>query len=435
MRAPATPAAAPPKLHYAWIVTGLTFLTLLVAAGIRATPGVLMVPLEQDLGWSRATISLAVSINLMLFGLMAPFSAALVDRLGLRLVMSLSLALLAVGVASTSLITQTWQLILLWGVVVGGGTGMIALALGASVASRWFEQKRGLVMGILSASTATGQLLFLPFLAWIVERWGWRNAVLGIALAALLAVPLLALLMRNRPADIGLLPYGADPAHPPAPPVHPTANPFASALAALADGMRSRDFWLLAGTFFVCGASTNGLVGTHLIPACLDHGIPEIHAAGLLAAMGIFDLIGVTLSGWLSDRWDSRWLLAWYYGLRGLSLLALPFAFDLSFYGLSVFALFYGLDWVATVPPTVKLTIRSFGAERAGIMFGWIFAAHQLGAAFIALAAGTIRTELGDYLAAFLFAGLLCLAATVASLMIGNRFPPLPQPIAEGETA
>ncbi len=405
-------------LHYAWIAAGLTFLVLLVAAGVRSAPGVLIVPVERELGWSRATLSLAVSVSLVLYGLLGPFAAALMDRLGVRRTMTLALAVLAIGVAATSLVTAPWQMVALWGFVVGTGTGMTALVLGATVVNRWFETRRGLVMGMLSAATATGQLIFLPLLAWLVESAGWRLGVLVIAGAALTLVPVVGLLMRERPADLGLAPYGAEGGPRPAPP-H-AGNPVMVALETLRDGLRSRDFWLLAGSFFICGASTNGLIGTHLIPACNDHGIPEIQAAGLLAAMGLFDLVGTTASGWLSDRYDNRWLLAWYYGLRGLSLLYLPFAFDVSFYGLSLFAIFYGLDWIATVPPTVKLCGQSFGRERAGIMFGWVFAAHQLGAAFIAFLAGLIRTELSDYLAAFLFAGLLCLAASMMVLLIGR---------------
>lgn len=412
------------RLHYAWIAAGLTFLVLLVAAGVRSAPGALIVPVEEEMGWTRATLSFAVSVSLILYGLLGPFAAALMDRLGVRATMTLALTILAIGVAATSLVAEAWHMVALWGFVVGTGTGMTALVLGATVVNRWFETRRGLVMGMLSAATATGQLVFLPLLAWMVTEVGWRYGVLVIAAAALALVPLVGLLMRERPADVGLAPYGAEGSPRPAPPA--MGNPVMTALEALRDGLRSRDFWLLAGSFFICGASTNGLIGTHMIAACSDHGIPEIQAAGLLAAMGIFDMVGTTASGWLSDRYDNRTLLAWYYGLRGLSLLYLPFAFDVSFYGLSLFAVFYGLDWIATVPPTVKLCGQSFGRERAGIMFGWVFAAHQLGAAFIAFLAGLIRTELSDYLAAFLFAGLLCLAASVMVLFIGRSPSPRP---------
>ena len=414
------PSARPaPRLHYAWIVAGLTFLVLLATAGIRSAPGILIVPFEQEFGWSRATISMAISVNLLLYGLTGPFAAALLDRLGVRGTVVLALVLLGTGVSLTTLMTAPWQLVLLWGVVIGGGTGMTALALGATVVNRWFSERRGLVMGVLTASTATGQLLFLPLMAAIVEHYGWRLAVLGIAIVALLVVPLVALLMRDRPADVGLAPYGDD--GPVQKVARSKANPAGVALRALGRGLRSGDFWLLALSFFVCGLSTNGLIGTHLIPACIDHGIPEVRAAGLLAAMGVLDLAGTTLSGWLSDRFDNRYLLFWYYGLRGLSLIYLPYAFDLSIYGLPLFALFYGLDWIATVPPTVRLAANAFGKENVGVMFGWIAAAHQIGAATAALGAGVIRTDTGSYLAAFVIAGAMCVVAALMSLAVGRR--------------
>jgi sugar phosphate permease len=405
------------KLHYGWIAAGLTFATLLIAAGIRSAPGIMMVPLEAEFGWSRATISAAVSVNLVLYGLMAPFAAAVMDRIGVRRTMALSLAILAAGVTLTSFMRQPWQMVLLWGVVVGSGTGMIALVLGATVVSRWFDVYRGTVMGALSAATATGQLIFLPLMAMAVEHWGWRAAVMVIAGAALLLLPVVGLLMRDRPADVGLWPVGATTAPPP--PLR-AGNPAVAAVLGLVEGLRHKDFWLLAGTFFICGLSTNGLIGTHMVPACFDHGIPEVKAAGLLAMMGVFDLVGTTLSGWLSDRWDGRRLLAWYYGLRGLSLICLDWAFGPDIYGLWLFAVFYGLDWIATVPPTVKLTATAFGRDKAGLMFGWIFAAHQLGAATASYLAGVIRTDVGDYRLAFISAGAACLLAAVMSLMIGG---------------
>jgi sugar phosphate permease len=408
------------RLHYAWLVAGLTFLTLLAAAGVRSSVGVLIVPLEQEFGWSRATISSAVSVNLVLYGLIGPFAAAVIDRFGVRRTMACALGFVALGVATTTQMTASWQLVLLWGVVVGGGTGMTALVLGAMVANRWFAERRGLVMGVLTASTATGQLVFLPALAAVVETYGWRVAVLAIAGFGACVAPLVAWLMRDRPSDVGLEPYGATSPEP-APP--PAGNPFWGPLETLWRGMHSRDFWLLFMSFFICGASTNGLIGTHLIAACFDHGIPEVRAAGLLAMMGVFDFFGTTLSGWLSDRWSNRWLLFWYYGLRGLSLIYLPYALDISFFGLSLFAVFYGLDWIATVPPTVRLTANIFGKQQVGMMFGWIVAGHQLGAAFAALGAGVLRTELGSYLEAFIISGSLCLVAAVLVLRIGVRRP------------
>jgi sugar phosphate permease len=404
--------------HYAWIVLAVTFLALLVGAGIRATPSVLIVPLEVEFGWSRSAISFAISINILLYGLMGPFAAALMQRLGVRRTTIGALALLAVGVTLSTHVTEQWQLVLSWGVLVGLGSGMVALVLGATVVNRWFTARRGLAMGLLTASTATGQLVFLPLLARIIAHEGWRTAAMVMAAAAALAIPLVAVLLRERPSGMGLPPYGAKEID-----VAPVivSNPARTALQALADGARSRDFWLLFGTFFICGASTNGLVGTHLIPAAHDHGIPEVRAAGLLALMGMFDLVGTTGSGWLSDRWDSRYLLAWYYGLRGLSLLYLPQALAGQHAGLWIFAVWYGLDWIATVPPTVRLATDAFGTVRAPIMFGWIGAGHQIGAAMTAYAAGWIRTSLGDYQAAFWMSGGLCLLAAALSIQVGRR--------------
>lgn len=403
------------RLHYAWVVAGVTFLVLLIGAGIRATPGVLILPLERSFGWSDAAISGAIAVNILLYGLMGPFAVAIMERFGLRRTVCGALLLLAAGVGLTATMHALWQLMLFWGVVVGSGTGMVALVLGATVAERWFNRHRGLVLGLLTASSATGQLVFLPLLAAIATHLGWRAVSLTVAALALLLIPLVALLLRDRPADIGLAPYGGTAIEPPQ---RRTRNPAARALLALRDGAKSRDFWLLAGSFFVCGASTNGLIGTHLIAVCGDHGITEIRAAGLLAMMGVFDFFGTTASGWLTDRFDSRKLLFWYYGLRGLSLILFPFAFDFG-YGLSLFAVFYGLDWIATVPPTVRLAERAFGKENAAVMFGWIAASHQVGGAFAAWGAGYVRTVSGSYVGAFVAAGAICLLASMMVLFIG----------------
>ncbi len=407
------------RLHYAWIVAALTFLVLLSAAGIRSTPGVLMIPLEKEFGWTRATISLAVSVNLLLYGLFGPFAAALMDRFGVRRVMLASLGFVAAGVGLTTVMRTSWQLVVLWGVVVGLGTGTTALVLGAYIANRWFAERRGLVTGLLTASVATGQLIFLPTLASAVVGHGWRSAALIVSAVALAMIPLVAVFMRNEPGDIGLRPFGARD-ETPAPQALPGGNPAAAALSSLARGVRSREFWLLAGSFYICGASTNGLIGTHLIPASMEHGIAEVTAASMLAAIGVFDLIGTTVSGWLTDRWDSRYLLCWYYGLRGLSLLFLPYALGTQFVALAAFAIFYGLDWVATVPPTVRLTADIFGKRNVGVMFGWISAAHQLGAATAAFGAGAVRTWLGSYQVAFMASGLLCLLAAGLVIRIGQ---------------
>ncbi|WP_010581683.1 MFS transporter [Schlesneria paludicola] len=418
------------RLHYAWIIAGVTFFVLLATAGVRSAPSVLIVPLEDEFGWSRATISAAVSINLLLYGLIGPFAAALMERIGVKKTVLISLAVIASGVALTTFMSAPWQLMLLWGVVVGGGTGMTALVLAATIVNRWFVSQRGLVLGVLTASTATGQLVFLPVMAYIVKQYGWRPAALLIAAVLAIVFPLVALFLRDRPSDLGLQPLGGDPesAETSFASTAPATPPI-GALSALREGFRSHNFWLLAGSFYVCGASTNGLVGTHLIPACLDVGMPEVRAAGLLAMMGIFDLAGTTASGWMSDRFDNRVLLSWYYGLRGLSLIFLPFALTEGSWGLTLFAVFYGLDWIATVPPTVRLAADSFGRARASIMFGWIVAAHQIGAATAAFGAGAIRSWSGNYERAFLISGALCLMTAAMVLQIRRGPQPTDAPI------
>ncbi|MDC0714872.1 MFS transporter [Stigmatella sp. ncwal1] len=419
------------KVHYAWVVAAAVFVVLLCSAGVRATPSVLIVPLEREFGWSRALISGAVSLNLVLYGLVGPFAAALMQTFGIRRTTIVSLSIIAVGVALTNLMRAPWQLFSFWGVLVGLGTGTTAMVLGATVVHRWFVARRGLVMGLLTASTATGQLIFLPVLASLVEHHGWRSVSISVAAIIALIIPLVALVFRDRPSDVGARPYGAAPGVEDE--AHSSINPLVNALGALGRAARLRDFWLLAGSFFICGATTNGLVGTHLVPACMDHGIPEVQAAGLLAVMGIFDLVGTTASGWLSDRFDSRWLLFWYYGLRGLALLYLPAAFEMSVFGLPLFAVFYGLDWIATVPPTVRLTTQTVGAADGPIAFGWIVAAHQVGAGVGALGAGVVRTSLETYTPAWVVAGVICMAASVLVLRIGRR--PRPPALAGGQLA
>jgi sugar phosphate permease len=402
-----------PRFHYAWIIAAITFVVLLITAGVRATPGLLIVPLESEFGWSRTVISAAVAINIALFGLIGPFAASVMDRWGVRRVVLSALALLAVAVALTTQMRSQWQLTLLWGVLVGTGTGVTSLVLAAVIATRWFEERRGLVMGALSAANATGQLVFLPMLARFVEARGWRIACFIVAGAAVVVFTIVALFMRDRPEDIGLTRYGereSDAAPPPSRAMAP--------VEALRFAMQSRAFWILAGTFFICGASTNGLIGTHLIAACHDYGIPQVRSAQLLAIMGIFDIAGTTASGWLTDRYSSRHLLFGYYTLRGLSLLYLPMTLSSGAHGLGWFAIFYGLDWVATVPPTVRLTGEAFGRENTGVVYGWIAASHQLGASLAAFGAGAIRTGLGDYSAAFWIAGTLCAVAGVSFLTV-----------------
>jgi len=407
------------QIHYGWAVLAATFLTMLVVAGAVGAPGVFIIPLQKEFGWSAADISGALAIRFVLFGCMGPFAAAFMNRFGVRRMMLISLSIVIGGLLLSMGMTQLWQLVLLWGVVIGIGTGLTAMVLGATVATRWFTHRRGLVMGLLSASTATGQLAFLPLLAALTERFGWQAAILLVCGAILLAALAVLLLMRDRPSDLGLPPYGESEVHPvPAQPAGFGAL-LISPLRILADAARVPSFWILFFTFYICGASTNGLVQTHFIALCGDYGLAAVGAASMLAMMGLFDFAGTLASGWLSDRFDNRWLLCCYYGLRGLSLLYLPFS-DFSLYSLSIFAAFYGLDWVATVPPTVKLTAQRFGPERANVVFGWIFAGHQLGAASAALAGGLSRTVWQSYMPAFVAAGILCLIGAGLVLFI-NR--------------
>lgn len=409
------------RLHYAWIVLAVTFVTLLAASAGRSASGVLILPLGNEFQWSRATVSSIVSLNILLYGLVGPFAAALYLRLGLRRTMALGLILIGSGYALSTLATRYWQFVLTWGVLVGLGSGMTATVLGAAVANRWFTARRGLVVGLLTASTATGQLVFLPPMAAVATTYGWKGVPWIVAGACALVLPVVWRWMRDDPAEAGARAYGETGA----PEVDTAAatsraNPAKQAVAVLFDAVGRRDFWLLAGAFFVCGATTNGLIGTHLLPAAFDCGIPEVKAAGLLALMGIFDLVGTTASGWLSDRYNIRYLLFTYYGLRGLSLFFLPAALAGPASGLLVFSVFYGLDWIATVPPTVRLTGDVFGREKAGIVFGWVVAAHQLGAAFATSAAGVLRTTRGSYTLAFFGAGALCVLAALGSLPVGR---------------
>ncbi|WP_291415435.1 MFS transporter [Actinophytocola sp.] len=410
------------RLHWAWLVAGVSFVTLIGAAGFRAVPSVLIDPLHEEFGWSRATISAAVSVNLVLFGLISPFAAALMDRLGMRRVVAGALVLVAAGSGLTVFMTASWQLLLCWGVLVGVGTGSMSMAFVATVTGRWFVRHRGLVSGVLTAAGATGQLVFLPLVAALATAHGWRTPALVVAGAALVVVPLVLTLLRDHPSDVGTTALGATRA---TAPVTVTGSSAARALRTLKDAAGTRTFWLLAAGFAICGASTNGLVGTHFVTAAHDHGMPHTMAASLLALIGIFDVAGTIFSGWLTDRMDPRLLLGGYYTLRGMSLLILPslLAPDTE-PSMWVFIIFYGLDWIATVPPTVALCRNRFG-DAGPVVFGWVFASHQVGAALAAVGAGAIRDLRGSYDLAWFFAGGLCVVAALLSLSISPIRDPL----------
>jgi sugar phosphate permease len=408
------------RLHYSWVVLGTMFLVMLATAGVRASPSVLIVPLQNAFGWDRATISAAVSVNIGLYGLIGPFGAAFMQTLGLKRTILIALSILACAVALSGFIDAKWQLFLTWGVLVGLGSGVTAGGLAATVANRWFVKNRGLAVGILTASNASGQLVFLPVLAAIAEGGHWRMVSWVVAAFAALLIPIVLLMLPESPRTIGLGPLGAE--------VEPEPvrrkNPVGMALNGLTTGMRSADFWLLAGSFAICGFSANGLVGTHLISYCMDNGIAPVAAASVVAGMGVFDLIGTTCSGWLSDRYNPRILLFWYYGLRGLSLILLPFS-NFDPISLGAFSVFYGLDFVATVPPTVMLANQVFGRQAAPIIVAWLLCGHQIGAAIAAAGAGWIRSTTGSYFEAFIISGVACLIASLIVLRVSHTKAPV----------
>ena len=409
----------PRKIHPGWIAVAVTFVTLMATAGFRSAPSVLIVPLEDAFGWSRSDISLAVAINVLLFGLVSPFAAALMEKFGIRKVVMSALTTVSLGAFLTIFIQAPWQLIATWGVIVGVGTGSMALVFAATVANRWFVAKRGLVTGILTAASATGQLIFLPGLSHLAQTYGWKSVSLTVASFAMLVVPFVFFFLRDKPADLGILPYGA-----PAdwqPPAKSELSAVALAIDTLKQSSKRKDFWYLFGSFFVCGLSTSGLIGTHFIPAAHDHGMPTTLAASLLAMVGVFDVIGTVFSGWLTDRYDPRKLLFFYFGLRGLSLFLLPSILFSSIHPSTlVFVIFYGLDWVATVPPTIMLCRAVLGPQRASVVYGWVFVGHQIGGAVAAFGAALLRVQIGDYAVAFYISGALCILTSYFVLQIAK---------------
>ena len=410
------------RVHYAWIVLAVMFSATLAGVGVRAAPGVMIIPLERAFGWNVATISGAVSLNIILMGATGPFLTGLIDVVGLKRTIIGCMIVLVAGTGLSNFMTSPWQLFLTWGLMVGIGSGASAVGMAAAVANRWFARRNGLAMGLLTAANAAGQLIFLPVLAMLAERYGWRGVSVTVTLVIAAAVPVVALLLPESPADVGLGPFGGEAA-PARPPRH-LGNPFAAAVGALSRASHSMDFWLLTASFAVCGLSTNGLINTHLIAYCADRGISQIAGADILAALGVFSLIGATVSGWMCDRFNPRILLFWYYGLRGLSLIVIPFTrFDPV--SLSIFSVFYGLDWVATGPATFALANEVFGRRDTPVIIAWIFAGHQIGGALAAFGAGAVRSLTGDYLLAFLTSGLACLLASLLVLRVTRSEPAL----------
>ena len=406
-------------IHPAWFAVGVTFLTLVTAAGFRSASSVLIIPLEDAFGWGREQISLAIAINVLVYGLVAPFAAALMERFGIRKVVMSALTSVSIGSALTMFMSAPWQLIALWGFVIGISTGSLALVFAATVANRWFVEKRGIVIGLLTASSATGQLIFLPGLSYLAELNGWKSVSSTIALVSIALVPIIWIFLKERPSDAGVLPYGAPENW--SAPAKNSMSAGSLAIDTLKQASKKKDFWYLVGSFFVCGLSTSGLIGTHFIPAAHDHGMGTTTAASLLALVGVFDLVGTIASGWLTDRYDPRKLLFFYYGLRGLSLFLLPSILFASVHPSTlVFVIFYGLDWVATVPPTIMLCRTILGPERATVVYGWVFAAHQIGGSIAAFGAAVLRVQFGDYAVAFYISGLMCLITSYYVLQIAK---------------
>jgi predicted MFS family arabinose efflux permease len=408
--------------RYPIVIAAVAFLVLLVVAGIRSASGVLLVPLEHAMGWSVASISVAIAINVALYGAVGPFAAAFMESLGVRRMTLIALVLMALSTSASTFVMTPAQLALTWGLGVGLGIGVISMVFAAVIATRWFAVGRGVVYGALTGAAAAGQLIFLPLLAWTAQTYGWRSVgFVCAAIALLVAIPV-ALLMRDRPESIGIRRFGEEPDAPPATGLRHGTNPLRNTFAVLGRASRSRDFWLVAGTFFICGATTNGYIGTHFMSMCGDVGISQVHAAGLVATIGVFSMVGSTAAGWLSDRFASRYLLFTFYGLRGLSLFLLPLAISGPDQGyiLPAFIVFYGLDWLATGAPNVRALSEALGKEDTPIAFGWIGVAHQIGAGSSALVAGIIRTSTGSYASTFDVFGSLCVIAALASLAIGT---------------
>ncbi|VXB15511.1 Major facilitator superfamily protein [Bacillus sp. 349Y] len=408
-------------LHYSWVILLIAFFSIIVAGIVRSSSGVFINPFENEFGWDRSVISLAFAVGLFLYGISGPFMAALIEVLGLKKVMVSSMATLLIGTLLTFVMQESWQLIIIWGIIIGLGSSVFLTVLSPYIANRWFEKRRGLALGILTASTATGQLLLLPILAMIIDQSTWRWAVALIMILSAIMLVIILFFMKNSPHEAGVLPYGLEEEKE-VPINEQKKNPIVIALNGLVEAVKVKEFWLLAGSFFICGLSTNGLIGTHFVSYCISYGVPLVTAASLLSFMGVFDLVGTTLSGWLSDRFDNRWLLFWYYGLRGASLVLLPLALSEGSYTLLIiFSVFYGLDWIATVPPTIGISRQVFGVEKSGIIYGWIFAWHQVGAAVAAYGGGVIYKLFNSYTWAFFLAGIFCLIASLFVIIIKKQ--------------
>ncbi|MEG0383552.1 MAG: MFS transporter [Solibacillus sp.] len=406
------------RIHYSWIILAITFCSIIVAGIVIASSGVFINAFENEFGWDRSVIALAFAISLFLYGISGPFMAALLEVIGVKKMMLVSMATLIMGSMLTLLMSQSWHLIVIWGFIIGLGASLFLTVVSPYVSTHWFGKRRGLALGILSASTATGQLILLPVLATIINNYSWRWAIGLIIILCFIMLIIIFVFMKNSPKDAGVLPYGIDEESQVSDEGQ-KGNPIVLAFKGLFVAVKAKEFWLLAGSFYICGLSTSGLIGTHFVSYCMSFGIPLVTAASFLSFMGIFNLVGTTLSGWLSDRFDNRWLLFWYYILRGASLVMLPYSLmEGSFTLLVIFTVFYGLDWIATVPPTIGIARQVFGVQKSGIIYGWIFAFHQAGAATAAFGGGLIYKFFDSYTWAFFLAGVFCVLASLFVVMI-----------------
>lgn len=398
------------QIFYGWIVVAVTIPVLMVTAGIRSAPGAWLETMQNDLGWSTAALSFAAALGLLIYGFSGPISGNLMKRIGVRGVTVLAMVLCSASMLLSSVVQTQWQLNFFFGFFSGLATGLVASVLGATVANRWFVKNRGLVIGMMGAAVSAGQLVFYPLLTMWAVNMGWRPAALILAgIAAVMIIPVL-IFMRDDPSDMDLEPLGYVKPHEDAKVVDEVDD------NVMRRALRSPDFWILCITFYICGATSNGLIGVHFIPHAVEHGFTEQYAAWALAFMGLFNFIGTIASGWLTDRFDPRKLLLIYYGFRGVSLFFLPFVHDTL--GIIAFSVLFGLDYIATVPPTIALAADAFGRKNVGIVYGWIFAAHQVGAAVAAWAAGLARDSFGDYNLAFYVAGMMAVLGGVMALII-----------------
>ena len=413
------------RIHPAWIVLGALTLCLLASTGIRAVFGVYIKPMEAEFGWSRGALSMAAALSLLLLGAVGPFAGRLADRWGPRRVIVFALIVLGIGSILSSFVTRLWHIYLTAGVLMAAGAGGAALSTGSAVVARWFDKRRGLAMGLAAGGMSAGQLIVIPLATVLTLTYGWRSSFLWLGIGLLvLVVPLGAWLVRNTPEERGVRALGAQG------PVQTAAQQAAAQQAgrvSISEAAQTLPFWLLMSTFFVCGYTSNGMVLTHFMPHAMDHNFTAMQASSALGVMGAMNIIGTIGSGWLCDRFGRRGPLATYYFIRGISLLFLLYVWDLQ--SLHLWAAIFGLNYISTVPPTTTLTANIYGRFSVGELSGWIFFAHQVGAALGAALAGWIFEWTGSYSSAFVSAAILGFVAAGLAMMIREE-PVRARPVA-----